>query len=74
MDRQKGAGVLAKRGSRIVYNTIPKSQKWLMINCAINVDGSVLSGSTYSKQKNYAMITSNNANQKHVWQCRQRRV
>jgi hypothetical protein len=72
MNREVGARVLAKRDSQIIYNTIPKSQKWLMINCVVNVDGSILLGSTYSEQKDYAMITSNNANQEHVWQCRQR--
>jgi hypothetical protein len=28
--------VLAKRGSQQVYNTIPKSREWMIVNCAIN--------------------------------------
>jgi hypothetical protein len=34
--QQSSARVLARRGSRNVYNTIPKSQKWLTINCVVN--------------------------------------
>jgi hypothetical protein len=41
--KQVGAWVLSKRGSNEVYNTIPKSQEWLIINCIINVaHGSLL--------------------------------
>jgi hypothetical protein len=34
--------VLARRGSNVVYSTIPKSREWLTINCVVNVEGGVL--------------------------------
>jgi hypothetical protein len=27
-----------------VYNTIPKSREWLIINCVVNADGTTLQG------------------------------
>ncbi len=36
--------MLAKRGSQQVYNTIPKSREWMIVNCVINVIGGVLLG------------------------------
>jgi hypothetical protein len=39
-----GARVLAKRGSHMAYKTIPKSHEWLMVNCVINVVGTILQG------------------------------
>jgi hypothetical protein len=36
--------VLTKRGSQQVYNTIPKSKEWMIVNCAINVVGSIFHG------------------------------
>jgi heme/copper-type cytochrome/quinol oxidase subunit 2 len=66
--RQVRIKVLAKRGAQIVYNTIPKSQEWLMVNYVVNVIGFLFCwGFTYAKEKYYMTITSNNANQKHVW-------
>jgi hypothetical protein len=40
--RQSKAKVLAKRGSNLVYNIIPKSWEWLIINCAINATSVIL--------------------------------
>jgi hypothetical protein len=37
-----GLGVLAKRRSHIIYNTIPKSCKWLTMNCVVNVARTIL--------------------------------
>jgi hypothetical protein len=39
---QVGVRVLAKRGPHMVYNTIPKSHEWLIINCVVNVVGTIL--------------------------------
>jgi hypothetical protein len=36
--------VLARRRSNVVYNTIPKSQEWLIVNYAINVAEGVILG------------------------------
>jgi hypothetical protein len=36
--------MLAKRGSQQVYNTIPKSREWMIINNVINVVGGILLG------------------------------
>jgi hypothetical protein len=36
--------VLAKRGSQQVYNTIPKSREWMIINYIVNAVGGVLLG------------------------------
>jgi hypothetical protein len=33
---------LARRGSNIIYNTIPKFQEWLIKNCVVNVIGGAL--------------------------------
>jgi hypothetical protein len=35
---------LARRRSIAVYNIIPKSQEWLIVNCVVNVVGGVLFG------------------------------
>jgi len=32
-----GVKALVKKSSNVVYNTIPKSQEWLTINCVLNV-------------------------------------
>lgn len=40
--RQSRAKVLAKRGSNVVYNIIPKSWEWLIINCVINATSVIL--------------------------------
>jgi hypothetical protein len=40
--RQSKAKVLARRGSNVVYNIIPKSWEWLIINCAINATNVIL--------------------------------
>jgi hypothetical protein len=37
MGWQSSVWVLAKWGSHDVYNTIPKSRKWLIVNCVVNV-------------------------------------
>jgi hypothetical protein len=42
--RQFGAKVLARKRSNAIYNTIPKFQKWLTINCVVNVVKGVLLG------------------------------
>jgi hypothetical protein len=39
--RQNGAKVLAKQGSQQVYNTIPKSKEWLIINYVVKASGGV---------------------------------
>jgi hypothetical protein len=33
---------LARRGSNVIYNTIPKSREWLIVNCVINAVGGIL--------------------------------
>jgi hypothetical protein len=33
--------MLTKRGSQQVYNTIPKSKEWMIVNCAINAVGNI---------------------------------
>jgi len=40
--KQSGARVLVKRGSHQVYNIIPKSKEWLIINYVVNVLGITL--------------------------------
>jgi hypothetical protein len=40
--RQSKARVLAKQGSHQMYNTIHKSKEWLIINCVINVFGTLV--------------------------------
>jgi hypothetical protein len=35
---------MARKGSNVVYNTIPKSWEWLTINCVMNVIRGVLLG------------------------------
>ncbi len=40
--RQSKARVPAKRGSHQVYNTIPKSKEWLIVNYVVNVVGITL--------------------------------
>jgi hypothetical protein len=42
--KQFGTRVLARRGSNVIYITIPKSQKWLIVNCVVNDDGGILLG------------------------------
>jgi hypothetical protein len=42
--QQVGAKVLTKRGSHIIYNTILKYHKWLIIHCVVNVTRSALLG------------------------------
>ncbi len=42
--RQFNAQMLAKRGSQQVYNTIPKSGEWMIVNNVINVVGGILLG------------------------------
>jgi hypothetical protein len=37
--RQNGAKVLAKQRSQQVYNTIPKSKEWLIINDVVKASG-----------------------------------
>ncbi len=59
--RQIRARVMAKRRSVDVYNTIPKSQEWLTINCAM-MQGLFCQGSTFFKEKDYGMITLNFGN------------
>jgi hypothetical protein len=39
---------MAKRGSNVVYNTIPKLQEWLSIHYAVNATRFVLLGPTSS--------------------------
>ncbi len=39
--RQSNIGVLAKKGSQQVYNIIPKSKEWMIVNCAVNTTRSV---------------------------------
>jgi hypothetical protein len=39
--KQSRANVLVKRGSNVVYSTIPKSWEWLTINYAVSVLGVV---------------------------------
>ncbi len=34
--RRSSAEVLAKRGSHQVYNIIPRSREWLIVNCVVN--------------------------------------
>jgi hypothetical protein len=34
--------MLAKRGSQQVYNTIPKSKEWMIINCVVNATRNIL--------------------------------
>jgi hypothetical protein len=36
--------VLVRKGSNQVYNTIPKSRKWLMMNSVVNAIGDCLPG------------------------------
>jgi hypothetical protein len=33
---------MARKGSNVVYNTIPKSREWSTINCVMNVAKGVL--------------------------------
>lgn len=40
--RRSKAKVLARRGSNVVHNIIPKSWEWLIINCAINATSVIL--------------------------------
>ncbi len=42
--KQVRARVLAIRGSHIIYNIIPQSRKWLIVNCVVNAIWIVLSG------------------------------
>jgi hypothetical protein len=65
--RYSRARVLAKRGLNQVYSTIPKSQKWWIINCAINVIWVILQGSALAKEKTCETTTSNFAN--HGYAC-----
>ncbi len=62
---------MAKRRSVDVYNTIPKSQEWLTINCAM-MQGLFCQGSTFFKEKDYGMITLNFGNQGLAWQCKKK--
>jgi len=36
--------VMARRMSHIVYNIIPKSHEWLIVNCVVNVVRTILLG------------------------------
>ncbi len=40
--KQFGIRVLARRGFNAIYNTIPKSQEWLIVNYTINATKGVL--------------------------------
>ncbi len=42
--KQSRANVLVKRGSNVVYSTIPKSWEWLTINYEMNATRFVLLG------------------------------
>lgn len=35
---------MAERGPHMVYKTIPKSHEWSIVNCVINVVGTILLG------------------------------
>jgi len=59
---------LAKRNSQQVYNTIPKSREWLIINCVINAIRSILLGFYIFKGKKSKMITLENVNKDHALQ------
>jgi len=59
---------LAKRNSQQVYNTIPKSREWLIINCVINAIRSILLGFYIFKGKKSKMITLENVNKDHAMQ------
>lgn len=39
--RQSSARILAKGGSHEVYNTIPRSQEWMTMDCAMNATFSI---------------------------------
>jgi hypothetical protein len=62
--------VLAKRNSQQVYNTIPKSRKWLIVSHVINVVGSILLGFYIFKGKKSKMITLGNVNKDHAMQIK----
>jgi len=59
--RQVRAKVLAKKRSIDVYNTIPTSQEWLTINCAM-MQGLFCQGFRFLEEKDYGMITLNFGN------------
>jgi len=59
---------LAKRNSQQVYNTIPKSREWLIINCVINAIRSILLGFYIFKGKKSKMITLENVSKDHAMQ------
>jgi hypothetical protein len=40
--RQYGAQILARGGSREVYNTIPRSQEWMTMDCVMNATFSII--------------------------------
>jgi hypothetical protein len=40
--RQSGALMLVKKGSQQIYNTIPKSREWMIVNCVVNAARGVL--------------------------------
>jgi len=42
--KQARTMVMARRMSHIVYNIIPKSHEWLIVNCVVNVVRTILLG------------------------------
>ncbi len=55
-----------------MYNSIPKSREWLIVNCVVNAVGTTLLGFYIFRGEKYVMITYNSANQGLVWLCNQR--
>jgi hypothetical protein len=71
VSRWSKARVLAKRGLNQVYNTIPKSQKWWIINCVINVIWVVFARFCTCKGENCEITASNFVNDGlHAWPCK----
>ncbi len=69
MNKHTRARVLVERGSQIVYNIIPKVPQ--MANYEL-LQGQFYQDFTFFEEKGCVIITSNNANQKLLWQCKQR--
>ncbi len=72
MDKHVGTRVVARRGSKIIYNNIPKSCEWLIMNFVVNVIGKFYQDSTFFGERRCVMITSNNSNWELIWKCKQR--
>ncbi len=47
--RHLGVRIIAKKGFHQVYNTIPKSRKWLATNCTVNIARGSTLGFKYSR-------------------------